>query len=86
VVNLGARVFHLAPDHRDRSLFSGNVWTDSHIRSVRPRLSRTIQGPKSQPESCFGRMCLSPEKRLLLKLRRNARQSVIGKVGLQYLP
>jgi hypothetical protein len=34
-----------------------------NIRAVRPRLSRTIQGPKSQPESCFGRMCLSPEKR-----------------------
>jgi hypothetical protein len=33
------------------------------VRSVRVRLSRTIQGPKSQPESCFGRMCLSPEKR-----------------------
>ena len=30
-------------------------------RSVRVRLSRTIQGPKSQPESCFGRLCLSPE-------------------------
>jgi hypothetical protein len=33
------------------------------VRSVRVRLSRTIQGPKSQPESCFGRMCLTPEKR-----------------------
>jgi len=33
------------------------------VRSARVRLSRTIQGPKSQPESCFGRMCLSPEKR-----------------------
>ncbi len=32
------------------------------VRSVRLRLSRTIQGPKSQPESCFGRMCLTPEK------------------------
>ena len=32
------------------------------VRSVCVRLSRTIQGPKSQPESCFGRMCLSPEK------------------------
>ena len=31
------------------------------VRSVRVRLSRTIQGPKSQPESCFGRMCLNPE-------------------------
>jgi hypothetical protein len=31
-----------------------------NIKSVRPRLSRTIQGPKSQPESYFG--CLSPEK------------------------
>lgn len=30
------------------------------VRSVCVRLSRTIQGPKSQPESCFGRMCLSP--------------------------
>ena len=28
---------------------------------LRPRLSRTIQGPKSQPESYFGWMCLSQE-------------------------
>ena len=35
------------------------------VRSVRVRQSRTIQGPKSQPESCFGRMCLSPEKRII---------------------
>ena len=29
VENLGARVSHLAPDDRDRSLQSGDVWTDS---------------------------------------------------------
>ena len=32
------------------------------VISVRLRLSRTIQGLKSQPKSCFGRMCLTPEK------------------------
>jgi len=29
-----------------------------NVRSVRPRLSRAIQGPKSQPKSRFGGKCL----------------------------
>jgi hypothetical protein len=38
------------------------------VRSVRPRLSRTIQGPKSQPVSFFGRMCLSPENSVTVEM------------------
>ena len=57
-----------------------------NVRSVRPRLSFTIQGPKSQPESCFGRMCLSPEKQrnrqfaVLLHISEYATSQALGRL------
>ena len=44
-----------------------------NVRSVRPRLSRTIQGPKSEPESYFGWMCLSPGKQRFTSIWNRSR-------------